>query len=120
VKVEYDRDRLLLASVRAGNVAEDILDGLEAWGRQMSNVRRERRMQLGSGHPMRIEEVTEEAAILHALSSGDPTTTLCGADASGMDGYMVPDSAGAPAHVLMFEDSNPRNHCKKCHAASGL
>jgi hypothetical protein len=68
---------------------------------------------------MRIEEVTDEAAVLHALSSDDPTATLCGADTSEMDGYMVPDHAGAPHHELMFEDSNPRNHCHKCRAASG-
>lgn len=120
VKVEYDRDRLLLASVRAGNVAADILDCLEEWGRQMDDVRRQRRKQLGPGHPMRFEEPTDEATILHALSIDDPARTLCGADASAMDNYMVPDETGAPRHELMFEDSNPRNHCKKCRTASGL
>ena len=69
---------------------------------------------------MRIEELTDEATVLHALSNDDQATNLCGTDASAMDGYMVPDHTGAPHHELLFEDSNPLNHCKKCRTASEL
>jgi hypothetical protein len=69
---------------------------------------------------MRIEELTDEATVLHALSNEDPATTLCRADTSAMDGYMVPGETGASHHELMFEDSNPCNQCKKCRIAVGL
>lgn len=73
-KVEYDRNRLLLASVRAGNVAADVLDGLDVWSRQVAKNRRQHREQLSAGHPMRIEELPEEMKLLHALAVSDPTT----------------------------------------------
>lgn len=56
---------------------------------------------------MRIEELTDEATSCTRCRTTTRRTFLCGADASAMDGYMVPDHTGAPHHELLFEDSNP-------------
>lgn len=120
IKVEYDRSRLLLTSVRVGNLAADLLDGVDDWRRQTDAIRRERRRQLGPGHPMRAEQVTDDAWVLHALLNEGEAITLCGSDSSDMDGHVIPGPGGDPHHALMFEDSNPRSQCKKCRTASGL
>lgn len=120
-RVEYDRNQLLLASVRAGNVASDILTGLEDWQRQMGGLRRKRRKALGPGHPMRIEDRGEEDDVTHALASDGSGRALCGVDESSMAGLLVPASVtGAPTHELMFEDSNRRYHCTTCRTAADL
>jgi hypothetical protein len=123
VTTAFDRNRLILAAVRASNVAADILDGLDDWERQKNRIRREQRQALGPGHSMRIERGPngqQDRPVLHALST-DGLSTLCGVDASTMDRYLVPQAkAGEPDHELLFEDSNRKYHCKDCHVASGL
>ena len=41
VTTVYDRNRLMLAAARAGNVASDILAGLQAWQRQKDRIGRD-------------------------------------------------------------------------------
>ncbi|MGN6129226.1 MAG: hypothetical protein ACTHOK_02700, partial [Nocardioidaceae bacterium] len=69
VTTVYDRNRLLLAAVRAGNVASDILAGLEAWERQKQRIWRDQRRALGPGHLLRMETDSTDVGTSHALSA---------------------------------------------------
>lgn len=121
VKVEYTRNSLVLTSVRAGNLASDLLRGLDAWSQELRMLRQQHRLSLGPGHPMRIEGEHSGSPVLHALSLDRPSTALCGADTSEMGNFVIPHSAtGEPTAEMMFEDSNASIQCKKCFAASGL
>jgi hypothetical protein len=117
VRVPYDRDSLLLATVRASNVAADILDGVAQWREQLQRAARERRS--GVAHPMVYEDPTSggdsrlpsgegghfppTAVLLHALAKNG-LATVCGLGATGLNRY----------RDLAFEDSNPINQCGTC------
>jgi hypothetical protein len=118
----YTRDRLLSASSRAGNVASDVLAGLEAgWGDQLSRERqtmwREQRARLGSH---KSSEHFDEAgdSVLHAVSNGDTTVTLCGEEV--LEVFLLPHGDPAQRQPLIFEDSNDQFHCNRCHELAGF
>lgn len=120
VTTVYDRNRLMLAATRAGNVASDILAGLEDWERQKKRIRRDQRQALGPGHPLRLEADGTDVGTSHALSTGTRERTLCGLDASAMEPAFTFQADESQRMEIVFEDSNSKYHCKACRQASGL
>jgi hypothetical protein len=119
VTTVYDRNRLMLAAARAGNVASDILAGLAEWECQTDRIRREQRKALGPGHPLRVETDGTDVGVSHALSTGSPGQTLCGLDASAMEPALTYHADESQRTEIVFEDSNNTYHCEVCRRAFG-
>lgn len=112
VTTVYDRNRLMLAAARAGNVASDILAGLEDWEHQKERIRRDQRKALGPGHRLRVEAGGTDVGISHALSTGTRGRTLCGLDASAMEPAFTFHADESQRMEIVFEDSSSNHHSR--------